>query len=309
MAKKSNKPSAVKVSVPATSANLGPGFDCLGIALNLMNDFRVEVKAQGEDEFIGTGTSAGVGAGPNLFTTSMDAVYRAAKRKRPPVLVRAHGRVPLARGLGSSATAIVGGVVAANALLGGRFAQEDLLQIATEVEGHPDNVAPALLGSLTASARTEEGVITHVYRPHRDWRVVLLIPSYELSTSKARRAIPKKIPHTDAVANLSRIPLLIDALVAGDANELRLVMGDRLHEPYRKKLIEGFNEIKAAALKAGAGGVYLSGAGPTIAALCLGEKAAKKVARAMAKASKKIDPKHETLVLRPRSRGAILRIL
>lgn len=298
----------VKISVPATTANLGPGFDALGLALSLSNDFTVARLGPGKDRTLGGGTCANLPDGPNVFHQAMDHLYALARRKRPGVEVKIDGRVPLGRGLGSSATAVVGGLLAANALLGEPFTVEDLLGMATEIEGHPDNVAPALLGSLTASVMTPSGVLVHVYRPHACWRFAALVPGYELPTHEARKAIPKTIPHADAVHNLTRVPFIIEAIVDGDADILGSVMQDRLHEPYRKKFIRGFDEIRAAGLRGGAPAVYLSGAGPTMAALCAGEAIAARVARAMSRASA-FDPDRATLILKPDLKGAKVKIL
>lgn len=298
----------VRVSVPSTTANLGPGFDSLGLALALSNDFTVTRLDRGKDRTLGSGTCAGLPDRPNVFHEAMDQVCNLVGRKRPRVEVMIEGRVPLGRGLGSSATAVVGGLLAANALLGSPLSAEELLGLATELEGHPDNVAPALFGSLTASVMTRDGVICHVYRPHASWRFAALIPGYELPTREARKAIPKTIPHADAVHNLTRVPFIIGAVVDGDADILARVMDDRLHEPYRKKFIEGFDRIRAAGLRAGAPAVYLSGAGPTIAALCPGEEVATRVARAMKRAAD-FDPDCSTLVLKPDLKGARVRIL
>jgi homoserine kinase len=178
----------------------------------------------------------------------------------------------------------------------------------TEIEGHPDNVAPALFGGLTASAVVDSGIIVHAHRPDPRWLLALLIPSYELPTAEARKAIPRMIPHKDAVFNLTRLPFVIDAIVDGDADVLGRVLDDRLHEPYRKKFIKGFDAIRRAGVHAGAAAVFLSGAGPTMAAFCQGQTVAERVARAMDRASS-FDPSHTTMVLKPRLRGANVRVM
>ncbi len=299
----------LKIRVPASTSNLGPGFDGLGMALNLFNDFLVKPKKTGQNRIVGRGTCEGLRGGRNIFFDSMRRVSAMAGRACPKVDVEVKGGVPVARGLGSSATAIVAGALAANVLLGSPFGPEELMLPMLKVEGHPDNLAPALFGSLTASAVTPSQVLVHRYSPHRDWRVALLIPNYELSTAKARQAIPKKVPHRDAVFNLTRVPLIIDALIAGDGDELRMLVDDRLHEPYRKKLIKRYEQIRKAALDAGASAVYLSGAGPTMAALCLGERRAGRVARRMARAFTSRETEARSSVYRPRSRGATLQLL
>jgi homoserine kinase len=300
-------PTAVRIAVPATSANLGPGFDSLGLALDLLNEFTVRTVGRKEERVVGRGTCQGLADG-GLFFRAMERVYALARRKRPPVEVTIQGRVPLGRGLGSSATAVVGGGLAANALLGDPFSPDELLGVMTEIEGHPDNVAPALFGGLTASAVVDTGVIVHAHRPDPGWLLALLIPSYELPTAEARKAIPRMIPHKDAVYNLTRLPLVIDAIVEGDADVLGRVLDDRLHEPYRKKFIKGFDAIRRGGVRAGATAVFLSGAGPTMAAFCRGQAVAERVAKAMDRASA-FDPSHTTTVLKPRLRGAHVRLL
>lgn len=296
--------SKVKVTVPATTANLGPGFDCLGMALDLHNEFVVERLASHPTVVEGHGTCAGLTDPDNLFVWSFQHAFKKAGGVAPAIRLDLYGNIPLSRGLGSSATAVVGGLLAADTFLGQRFTGAELLEQATEIEGHPDNVAPALLGGLTASVKTSRAVLSRQYRPHRDWRVALLIPSYELSTKAAREAIPKEIPHGDAVFNLARVPFILDALVQGDARELSLVMEDRLHEPYRKNLIRDYDPISAAAREAGAAATYLSGAGPTIAALCLGHTTAEDAAAAMLDAARAADSGAKSVVLRPHSTGA-----
>ena len=299
-------PSILEVRVPATTANLGPGYDGLGMALNLLNVFLVKKQRSGRRKIVGHGTCQGLRVGGNLFFAAMDRVCKRAGRTRLNVEVAAHGKVPVARGLGSSATAVVAGALAANAMLGEPLSTEDLLSAMTEIEGHPDNVAPALLGSLTAAARIPSRVLIHQYAPHRSWHIAFLVPDYSLPTAKARRAIPSKVPHRDAVFNLTRVPLVIDALVAGDGEELGLLMEDRLHEPYRKPFVRRYAQIRRSALDAGASGVYLSGAGPTMAAPCVERSIAESVGRAMQKAVKGCDFSAEVLILKPRRKGADL---
>lgn len=306
--RKQDPANRVKVSVPATTANLGPGYDTLGMALDLANDFTVTRLGREADHTIGRGTCEDLHGGTNIFHDAMDRIYRMARRKRPNVQVEIEGRVPIGRGLGSSATAVVGGALAANAMLGNPFHAEELLGPVTEIEGHPDNVAPALFGSLTAAAMTSAGVIVHVYRPHPTWHLALLIPSFELPTSEARKAIPRRIAHADAVFNLTRIPFVIDAITEGDSDVLHRVMEDKLHEPYRKKFIKGFDRIRTAGLRAGAPAVYLSGAGPTIAAFCPGPSMAERVRKAMSRAAA-FDPNHTSMVLKPNLKGAQFRVL
>ena len=278
----------VVVDVPATTANLGPGFDCLGAALDLNNRFEMRrIEGGGERfELIIEGTE-----GSHLRGGPENLVYRAAQRVwkaagLEPVALEARVRlaVPPARGLGSSATAIVAGLMGANALVGEPLSKEKLLELAIDIEGHPDNVVPSLLGGLcmTAKAASKRWRVVRC-----EWtsavKAVVAIPSIRLSTSEARRAMPKAIPIGDAVVNLGALTLLLQGLRTGNGDLISDGMHDRLHEPYRWRLIKGGDAVKSAALEAGAWGCAISGAGPSILALCAEEKG-QAVSRAMVRA-------------------------
>ena len=278
----------VVVDVPATTANLGPGFDCLGAALDLNNRFAMRrIEGGGERfELIIEGTE-----GSHLRGGPENLVYRAAQRVwkaagLEPVALEARVRlaVPPARGLGSSATAIVAGLMGANALVGEPLSKEKLLELAIDIEGHPDNVVPSLLGGLcmTAKAASQRWRVVRC-----EWtpsvKAVVAIPSIRLSTSEARRAMPKAIPVGDAVVNLGALTLLLQGLRTGNGGLISDGMHDRLHEPYRWRLIKGGDQVKQAAMDAGAWGCAISGAGPSVLALCEEDKGPA-VSRAMVKA-------------------------
>ena len=278
----------VVVDVPATTANLGPGFDCLGAALDLNNRFAMRrIEGGGERfELIIEGTE-----GSHLRGGPENLVYRAAQRVwkaagLEPVALEARVRlaVPPARGLGSSATAIVAGLMGANALVGEPLSKEKLLELAIDIEGHPDNVVPSLLGGLcmTAKAASQRWRVVRC-----EWtpsvKAVVAIPSIRLSTSEARRAMPKAIPVGDAVVNLGALTLLLQGLRTGNGDLISDGMHDRLHEPYRWRLIKGGDQVKQAAMGAGAWGCAISGAGPSVLALCEEDKGPA-VSRAMVKA-------------------------
>lgn len=278
----------VVVDVPATTANLGPGFDCLGAALDLNNRFAMRrIEGGGERfELIIEGTE-----GSHLRGGPENLVYRAAQRVwkaagLEPVALEARVRlaVPPARGLGSSATAIVAGLMGANALVGEPLSKEKLLELAIDIEGHPDNVVPSLLGGLcmTAKAASQRWRVVRC-----EWtpsvKAVVAIPSIRLSTSEARRAMPKAIPVGDAVVNLGALTLLLQGLRTGNGDLISDGMHDRLHEPYRWRLIKGGDQVKQTAMDAGAWGCAISGAGPSVLALCEEDKGPA-VSRAMVKA-------------------------
>ena len=240
---------SVVVDVPATTANIGPGFDCLGAALDLNNRFTMRrIEGDGERfELIIEGQE-----GSHLRGGPDNLVYRAAQRVwkvagEEPVGLEARVRlaVPPARGLGSSATAIVAGLVGANALVGEPLSREKLLELAIDIEGHPDNVVPSLLGGLcmTAKAASQRWRVVRC-----EWvpavKAVVAIPAIRLSTSEARRAMPKSIPVGDAVVNLGALTLLLQGLRTGNGDLIADGMHDRLHEPYRWRLIKGGQEVR-----------------------------------------------------------------
>jgi homoserine kinase len=259
----------VSVSTPASTANLGAGFDCLGLALNLRNvvelwdtgrggGLEIDVEGEGEDL---------------LPTDDSNLVYRAAERvfarvgKRPAGLLRLHAvnSIPLSSGMGSSAATIVGGLVAANALVDGGLRREDILRLAYELEGHPDNAAAALYGGLALVCASGDELMARALSV-APLRVVIVLPELRLSTAEARAALPAQVPLADAVYNLGHALFTVQALGAGDEALLRWAVGDRLHQPYRQRLIPGYATVAAEARMAGAAAVALSGAGPSLVA-------------------------------------------
>jgi homoserine kinase len=264
----------ITVRVPATSANLGPGFDALGLALRLYNTLTIEPAPSPQIEIDGEGATTLPRDPSHLaYQAAMAVVARvgdADDRGHEATPLRAfrlrqHNRIPLARGLGSSAAAIVGGAVAANALLGGPLDQQTLLDLATEIEGHPDNVAPALVGGLVVCTRSAAGVRWMRLAPP-SLKVVLAVPDYLVSTDEARRRLPARVPFPDAIFNVTRAALLVAALTGGRPDLLDEATQDRLHQPYREQLVPGLSEVFSAARRAGAYGVALSGSGPAVLA-------------------------------------------
>lgn len=268
-------PEEFYVDVPGSTANLGPGFDCLGLAMRIANRFHVRLAEEDSIAFDGPEGAALRENPGNLFHESADFVFRRLGVDRPPIAVTCTARVPNARGLGSSSTAVVGGLAAGNVLAGEPFNRSALLDLAGEIEGHPDNVAPALLGGLTAAIMgSGNRVIFARHIPHETVGFVALIPDYEVPTVEARRVLPQSVPLADAIANLSRLPLLVQAIVQGRFHSLRELTADRLHEPHRMGLYRKFDELRAAGFESGAAAVTLSGAGPTMLAIAPAESAA-----------------------------------
>jgi len=255
----------ISVRVPATSANLGPGYDAVGLALSLSMRIGLDRSPHPEVEVVGTGADL-IPRGPE------HPAYRAARFVAELVgesdvhfrLVQENA-IPPTRGLGGSAAALVGGAVAANDLFGGQIAPPDLLNIVCELDGHPDNAAPALLGGLVIGTLTS-GSISAVRLEPRDLKAVVAVPDFAVSTTAARRALPEHVPHRDAAFNVGRSGLLLGALATGEYGLLRVAMQDRLHQPYRSHLIPGLEDVIEAAVASGAYGACLSGSGPTVLA-------------------------------------------
>ncbi|MGQ0644464.1 MAG: homoserine kinase [Elusimicrobiota bacterium] len=272
---------SVRVKVPATSANLGPGFDTLGVALAHYSELTMTAWGKGAAPGLSIRIS-GEGAG-SIAKDARNLVFRAARRvldksalSYRTLELRLTNRIPLARGLGSSSAAIVAGLAAANAGCGNPFPPEELLEMAAEQEGHPDNVAPALLGGLCASAMLQGKARAVSFRDGKFFeglRAVACVPAFELRTESARKVLPKRVSRRDAVFNVSRAALLVAALVGRRRDLLAEAMQDRLHQPYRKKFIPGWDDVNRSAARAGALGVALSGAGPSLLAFSVPGKA------------------------------------
>ena len=275
----------VQVRVPATSANLGPGFDTLGLALSLHNEVVAEeadgitVRVEGE------GADWLAQSGDNIVARGVRLAYEETGRAFKGCALTCVNRIPTARGLGSSAAAWVGGLVAGNALLGAPLSKDALLGLAARAEGHPDNVAAAVLGGLTVSCAVPAGISAVSLPVPRSLAWVVLIPAVTSSTSEGRTLLPPSVPREDAVFNVQRVALLLASLQAGRSDTLGAALDDRLHQPYRLKLFPWLPDVAAAARAAGALGCVLSGAGPALLAVVPGDGGA--VARAMERALKK----------------------
>ena len=263
----------VRVRVPATSANLGSGFDALGMALGLYNEIQVEVRGVGlQLEVEGEGAERLRKQGPNnLVARALTGTLEKLGERPEGLCLRTVNRIPLSRGLGSSSAAVLGGVVAAVALTGSRLASEDLLDLALPLEGHPDNIAPALLGGLTVAILVEGRVRCISLPVPADLFAVAVVPEFHLATAKARKALPREVPREDAVFNVGRAALFLAAMQAGRLDLLCEAARDRLHQPYRAPLVPGMEEVLAVGERAGALACFLSGAGPTLLALVAGE--------------------------------------
>ncbi len=257
------------IRIPATSANLGAGFDALGLAVSHYNYVRME-EADGliirscDDTAIPTDES-------NLVYISAQTVYLQCGKTLPGLVIEQENNIPMTRGLGSSSACIIAGMVGANMLLGQPMGINDLVDLAATVEGHPDNTTPALLGGIVTSVLSGGRVHWVKQEVDEHLRFVALIPDFEMKTSEARACLPHLVPHRDAVYNLSRAALFSASLLSGKYENLRAAVGDRLHQPYRMPMIGKSQEVFDAAYAHGAYAAYVSGAGPTLMAIVSGE--------------------------------------
>ena len=303
--------STVTVEVPASSANLGAGFDCLGLALAITNRIEVEVRAwsRGNIELTvdGEGRNELTEDRDNRFVRGLEATLRAARGELPEGLgwrIAMRNQIPLARGLGSSAAATVGGILAGNALAGEALSTSEQLRLATEIEGHPDNAAAALLGGFVVSAGGPDGVEAIRFEAPRDLRAVLFIPDLRLSTDGMRAALPSSVPLADAVANLGAVAVGVAGLATGRYELLSRLTVDRLHEPYRAAFFPQLPRLVGAARGAGALGACLSGAGSTILAFVDSMAGITRVEAAFVAAAADTDLPGRVMVVEPRNSGA-----
>ncbi len=267
----------ISVKVPASTSNLGPGFDCIGMALPIYNTITIE-----ETVLPGTGIEINVindsESADDMLTEHMpmdensiiykavELLYNSIGQTPSELKITVQSQIPIARGLGSSASVIVGGLLAANELLGKPADEVALLSIAAEVEGHPDNVTPSIVGGLVLTSLEDDGSV--VYRKldwPEEWQITVCIPDYELSTEISRSVLPKEVPMHDAVFNAKRLAMFIQAVNTKDANLMKMALHDRLHQPYRMKLVPGLDKImENLKHEENVLGCVLSGAGPAI---------------------------------------------
>jgi homoserine kinase len=301
----------VTVDVPASSANLGAGYDCLAVALGLMNRVEVEVRgwSRGEIELSVDGEGEGELSQDrdNRCVQGIEAALREIRGELPEGVgwrIEMRNEIPLQRGLGSSAAATVAGLVAGNALLGEPLTGPDLLRLATAIEGHPDNAAAALLGGFVVSADLEGTVEALRFDSPRDLRAVLFIPELRLATDEMRAVLPDQVPRLDAVANLTRVALGVAGMAIGRFDLLRVLTVDRLHEPYRAAAFPQLPRFVSSAREAGAIGACLSGAGSTVIAFSDSVRTITRIEGAFTAASVDTDLPGRIHVVSPRNQGA-----
>ena len=290
----------VTVKAPATSANMGPGFDCLGIALDIWNTVSVETGGSGF-EITGQGEDELPRDESNLVFRSIARVFEEYDRALPPLSVRCHNDIPTTRGLGSSSAALVAGLTIGNELCGGQLDQDDLLQIAAPIEGHPDNVAPAIYGGMQVAVCHDDKIVSASVPVPETLSAVLYIPNVPMPTEEARGLLSSDVSRSDAVFNIGRAALIVRAMATGDLEGLDIATDDRLHQPARQTIFFPMNNIIRAAMGAGALGAFLSGAGSTVLAFATEKEFT--IGYEMADAAVKSGLDGEVRITRPTGRG------
>ncbi len=258
----------IKITVPATTANLGPGFDCLGMALQIRNTIIVE-ETDKELEIICQDVQSKYiqKDKTNLIYKSIKKIFDLSGKQLAGIKLSLMNEIPACRGLGSSAACIAAGCAAGNALSQSNLSTNELIDIGAQIEGHPDNIVPAFLGGFAVSCMENQKVFYHNSEPHSNFIFSVMSPAFTLPTIESRKVLPDLFTRQDAVFNISRASLMTAALISGDVELLRHSCQDKIHQPYRKKLIPDFDLIAEKAKQAGAYATFLSGAGPTIIAI------------------------------------------
>lgn len=270
----------IKIKVPASTSNLGPGFDTLSLALDLCNEFVFTVTKEGL--VINQQNSNKLPEdSTNLVYRAFCEAFKKLKKSPPGIKLDIHCNIPLSAGLGSSASAVVSGLLAANALLNNALKKEEILSLATRLEGHPDNCAAAIYGGLTVSVTTDEKVYVSCFPWPKELLAVAVTPDFELPTRISRELLPPKVSYGDAAFNVSHLAYLLSSLVSKDWEGLKIGFQDRLHQPFRKDLVPGMEAVLSEALKNGAFGATLSGAGPTLVAFINDSRKAENIGKSM----------------------------
>ena len=299
-----------RVVVPGSTSNLGPGFDCLGLALRIPMTVTAERIPSGFSiRRLGEGSDLAIDPNRDLVLGAFRHLFRLAKKPVPTVALTIDSRIPLARGLGSSAAAIVAGLTLANHWMGNRLRPDDLFREATRLEGHPDNVAPAIFGGLTLSLPLEDGTVRALPLPFpRRLSIALVVPSIRVSTERARALLPASIPLAEAAGNTARAMALEHILLTRRFELLAEALRDVYHVPYRARLIPGFKEVVEAGRRAGAYGVTISGSGPTVLAFH-GTGTGSRIGNAMVRAFARRRVEARFLAGRIATKGAVARTL
>ena len=261
----------IHVKVPASSANMGAGFDTLGIALNLYSVIDVAKRESGLEIISNTRGGVVHNDKSNLIYRAMERVFDRTGYNPCGLYIRQRSQIPMTRGLGSSSACIVGGMLAANAISGRKLSYNQILHMASDMEGHPDNVGPALYGGLCISSNVDNRTVVKSTKLINNLKYAVMIPDFFVATRKSRGTLPEFVLRKDAAANISSALMLYHSLITGDFSELRYGVSDRLHQPYRKQYIDGFDAIFEKTYENGSLATYLSGSGPTIMSIIEGD--------------------------------------
>lgn len=294
----------VAIAVPATTANLGPGFDCIGMSLDIWNRVEMQASKDPKVEVIGQGAEELPTGITNLIYSSAIAVFNHIGMNPPELSIKCQNNIPLERGLGSSAAAIVGGLLAANHLSGEQLSESEILTLARNIEGHPDNVTPALLGGTQIIVSDNSELITAPIEIAVHLKLVIFVPEFKINTQSSRKVLPTKVSHEDALYNVSRVALLINALTGNRPHDLLISTQDRLHQTYRRKLFPAMDLLLEAAINGNALGSFLSGSGPSVIAFTDGQEMT--IAYEMAEIARKANIPGEVIISKPTTEKAHL---
>ena len=261
----------IRVRVPASSANMGAGFDSLGVALNLYSNLEIEETEGGLQIISSTMGGTVHNDKKNLVYRAMERVFDEVNYVPKGIWIKQESKIPMTRGLGSSSSCIIGGMLAANVMSGRRLSYPEILNLAADMEGHPDNVGPALYGGLCISASIDGRTVVKSTKLCYDLKFAVMIPDFYVATKKSREALPQTVRLKDAADNISSALMFYNSVISGDFENLRYGVNDKIHQPYRKRYIEGYDEIFDKTYELGSCATYLSGSGPTIISILNGE--------------------------------------
>jgi homoserine kinase len=260
----------VKIRIPATTANMGPGFDCFGMALDLYNEVEIYQIDNGVETIL-NGQTYNISKEDNLIYTGLTKAFDRCGYEYKGFRINIYRcDIPISRGLGSSAACIVAGIMAANHIMKDRLSLKDIIDIATEIEGHPDNVVPAIVGGMVVSMQDQSEVVYSKVNMPKDLKFAVMVPEFKVSTHEARGVLPKSYGKEDCIFNISRAGMLISILNNGEVGKLRACLDDKVHQPYRKSLIKNIDGIFNKAKELGSLGEFISGSGSTLIAVIEG---------------------------------------
>ena len=296
-------PEIIKIKVPASTANLGPGFDTLSLALDWQNEFIFKLTKEGLK--INQHNSKVLPEdNTNLVYKSFCEPFKKLKKTPPGIELDINCQIPLSSGLGSSASAVVSGLLAANVLLDNALSKSELLSLATKLEGHPDNCAAAIYGGLTVSVSLNEKVYVSQFPWPKELLIILILPDFDLPTRISRELLPPKVSYGDAIFNVGRTAYLLSSLLNKDWEGLKIGFQDRLHQPFRRDLVPGMEVVLNEALSQGAFGGTLSGAGPTLVAFVNDKNKAEIIAKKMTQKWQEFEVKSSYKIMNAASSGA-----